>query len=578
MMKHRIVRDYLESLKEDKELDYIFPMLLEAMGFRIVATPRNSKGQSQYGKDVVAIGKDEDGLLYRWYFELKGNAAKDINDKTFQVEDGVRDSIIAAKDAPYEDSSIPSFNKLPYKIVFVHNGILMENTRTTFEGFIKREFPNGGFERWDIERLTELFSKYLFDECLFCDDESYNLFKKTLVLFDAPGWKTTDVDRLIDIQLNHCDIGKRNHREIAKCLSSLNLLLTIIYKYAQDAKNLLPAKMASDRVVLKTWAWILKNYKENNKKVIDYFSKIVDLHLEIYFKYIQKIIPLAIGYKGLYMYRGSDSERVCYPLRCYTFMNDLLYFYMVSCYLNSRNKQYTNAAKNTILQVLKNNSGFEVPLLDTHAITLQLLIAFVFRFPLTEEDEKTIMEFIKRLTLNVIIRKNEKDMLPELYGNSKQVAKSIYVKSPEYSDSSSLFLMTLIEIIAWADAEPLYTMLREKIEEKKVNLQVSYPTESVDLEIKFFEHKLYDEMAVQTNIKLPESLEEFNKSYKKRYNSIDFRTSKTKFWFLSILAHIHYQTDMFPDYLNLGFLEPLPPNKVEHIDIESNNSTYIQKE
>jgi len=560
MMKHRIVRDYLESLKEDKELDYIFPMLLEAMGFRIVATPRNSKGQSQHGKDVIAIGKGEDGVLYRWYFELKGNAAKDINDKTYQVEDGVRDSILAAKDAPYEDSSIPSFNKLPYKIVFVHNGVLMENTRITFEGFIKREFPNGGFERWDIERLTELFSHNLFDECLFCDDESYILFKKTLVLLDAPGWKTIDVDRLIDIQLNHCKLEKKNHREIAKCLSSLNLLLAIIYKYAQDAKNLLPAKMASDRVVLKTWAWILKNNKEKSKIVIDFFSKIVDLHLDIYHKYIQKILPLAISYKGLYMYRGSDSERVCYPLRCYAFMNDLLYFYMVSCYLNNQNKQYLNAAKNTILEVLKNNSGFDVPSLDNHAITLQLLLSFVLRFPLLEKDEKIIMEFFKRLTLNVIIRKNEKDMFLELHGNSKQVAKSIYKKSPEYSDSSSLFLMTLIEFIAWADAEPLYTMLREKIEETKVNLQVSYPIESDDLEIKLFEHQLYDEMAVHTNIKLPESLEEFNKSYKKRYNSIDFRTTKTRFWFLTILAHIHYQTDLFPDYMNLGFLEPLKLN------------------
>lgn len=559
-MKHRIVRDYLESLKEDKELDYIFPMLLEAMGFRIVATPRNSKGQSQHGKDVIAIGKGEDGVLYRWYFELKGNAAKDINDKTYQIEDGVRDSILAAKDAPYEDSSIPSFNKLPYKIVFVHNGVLMENTRITFEGFIKREFPNGGFERWHIDRLTELFSKYLFDECLFCDDESYTLFKKALVLLDAPGWNTKDVDCLIDIQLNHCKLDKKNHREIAKCLSSLNLLLAIIYKYAQDAKNLLPAKMASDRIVLKTWAWILKNNKEKSKIVIDFISKIVDLHLDIYYKYIKKIVPLAISYKGLYMYRGSDSERVCYPLRCYAFMNDLLYFYMVSCYLNNQNKQYLNAAKNTILEVLKNNSGFDVPSLDNHAITLQLLLSFVLRFPLLEKDEKIIMEFFKRLTLNVIIRKNEKDMFPELHGNSKQVAKSIYKKSPEYSDSSSLFLMTLIEIIAWADAEPLYTMLREKIEETKVNLQVSYPIESDDLEIKLFEHQLYDEMAVHTNIKLPESLEEFNKSYKKRYNSIDFRTTKTRFWFLTILAHIHYQTDLFPDYMNLGFLEPLKLN------------------
>mgnify|MGYP003464851808 FL=1 len=123
-MKQRIVRDYLESLKEDSELDYIFPMLLESMNFRIVTTPRCSKGQPQYGKDVVAIGKDEDGVIHRWYFELKGNADKDIDDNTFNKRDGIRESILAAKDVPYEDSSIPKFNCLPSKIVVVHNGIL----------------------------------------------------------------------------------------------------------------------------------------------------------------------------------------------------------------------------------------------------------------------------------------------------------------------------------------------------------------------------------------------------------------------------------------------------------------------
>ena len=100
--------------------------------------------------------------------------------------------------------------------------------------------------------------------------------------------------------------------------------------------------------------------------------------------------------------------------------------------------------------------------------------------------------------------------------------------------------MTLIEIIAWAKAEPLYTILREKIVDSKVNLQVPYPIESDNLEIEFFEHRLYNEIAVQTNIKLPESLEEFDECYRKKYNSINFRTSHTKFWFLSILAHIHY--------------------------------------
>ena len=38
-MNNRVISEYLESLKEDDELDYIFPILLESMGFQIVSTP-----------------------------------------------------------------------------------------------------------------------------------------------------------------------------------------------------------------------------------------------------------------------------------------------------------------------------------------------------------------------------------------------------------------------------------------------------------------------------------------------------------------------------------------------------------
>ena len=77
-------------------------------------------------------------------------------------------------------------------------------------------------------------------------------------------------------------------------------------------------------------------------------------------------------------------------------------------------------------------------------------------------------------------------MFPELHGNRTRVAKSLYKKSAEYRDESSLFLMTLVEIIAWMDAEPLYIELRKVVKETKVNLQVSYPIESDKLEINLF--------------------------------------------------------------------------------------------
>lgn len=560
-MKQRIVRDYLESLKEDSELDYIFPMLLNAMDFRIVATPRNSKGQSQYGKDVVAIGKDDEGILCRWYFELKGNADKDIDNNTFNKRDGIRESILEAKDVPYEDTSIPKFSSLPSKIVLVHNGIVKANAHVQFEQLIQREFPNGGFEHWDIEKLTDLFTQYLFNEALFCDNESYSLFKKILVMMDAPGWRTDDIDKLIDFQLAYCPTNKKSSRLLVKCFNAINLALSMILHYSQECDNLLPAKKTSDRVVLKLWTWILRNKKENNTKVIGLFSRIVELHLAIYSLYLQKTIPLATSYKGLYMMHGTDTEKICYPLRCYDFMNDLLYYFIaydVFCPIVTKSTMRQQI--DVLNAVIKSNTGLDVPLLDTNAITTQLLIWFVMCHEHDESDEIVIFDHIQRLALNTIIRKRDDNMFPELYGNRIQVAKSLYKKSPEYQDSSSLYLMILVEIIAWMECEPLYKMLRDKIEEAKVNLQVSYPIESETLEYNLFDHKLHNEQSVQTNIKLPESIDEFKRTYRKKYNHIDLRTDKTRFWFLKILAHVHYETDLFPDFLQLGFCEPITEN------------------
>lgn len=557
-MKQKIVRDYLESLREDSELDYIFPMLLQVMNFRIVTTPRNSKGQSQYGKDIVAIGKDSEGVLYRWYFELKGNTDKDIDDHTFNKRDGIRESILAARDVPYEDSSIPKFNSLPRKIVIVHNGILKANTHEQFERLIKREFNEGEFERWDIETLTNLFTRYLFNEALFCDNESYSLFKKILVMMDAPGWETTDLDKLIDIQLSHCHVGKNSSRLLLKGFCSINLMLSMIFHYSQESGVLLPAKKSSDRVVLKVWSWILRNKKEKNCKILDLFSRTVELHLTIYTSYIQKTIPLARLYKGLYMINGTETEKVCYPLRCYDFMNDLLY-YFISCnaYRLDVSKETLRTQLDIINTVIENNTGIDVPLLDTHAITTQLLLWFVLGQGHTEADEKVIFDHIQRLVMNIVIRKSQDDMFPELHGSRKQVAKSLYKKSDDYQDSSSLYLMTLVEIVASLDCEPLYKMLKDIIDETNVNLQISYPIESETLEYDLFEHRLHKELSVQTSIVLPELMEDFKKTFRKRYNHIDLRTEKTHFGFLIILAHIHYETDLFPDFLNLGFCEPL---------------------
>ena len=557
-MKNRIIREYLESLKEDKELDYIFPILLDAMGFRIVSTPKNSKGQPQHGKDVVAIGCDMDNKIYRWYFELKGNASKDITTTNFNAQDGVRDSLLEAKDVAYESQSIPRFNELPVKIVFVHNGVLQANAEPAFNGFIKREFKPGEFERWDIEQLTHLFAEHLFEECLFVDDECYSLFKKTLVMLDAPGWNTNDISTIVEIFLRRCPYdAKPNKRKVQKSFAGLNLILAIIYKYCMDSGNLLPAKWSSDIIVLKIWTWILKNKKENCSLYIEKFHNIYNLHISIYESYINKLLPLARSYKGLYHPAGTQSEIICYPLRCYDFLNDLLY-YLISTYeIEDENLSSKESTIDILNQLIKSNSGFDLPLLDNHSISLILLTKYIWcqEHALDDLHVKDYYEYICRVCRNVIIRHKQNNMFPELYSNLKEVCASMYKKSSEYVDSSSMFLVVLIEIIARFDMPLLYKELRSEILESKVNLQIPYPIDSEDFEVNFFDHHLHEEMSVETNIELPETVEEFREKFRILYNPVHFRTDEVGFVNLRLLAHIHHKTEFFPDFLDFGFLQ-----------------------
>ncbi len=557
MMNNRVISEYLESLKEDNELDYIFPILLESMGFQIVSTPKNSKGQSQYGKDVVAIGNDEKGRKCKWYFELKGNAAKDITDRTFTNQDGVRESILAAKDVEFPDSSIPGFNSMPTIIVFVHNGILQENTRPHFEGFIKREFPNGGFERWGIEKLTDLFSKHLFDECLYRDEDSYRLVKRILVMYDAPGWDVSEFEKLVDVQLSYCPSNGSKPRLLSKCFSSICLMLAILLKEGQRINNFLPAKRASDIAALKVWAWILKNNKTANPQILNLFSNIIKIHLLIYAKYLDKLIPLATQYKGLYMVNGLQAENILYPLRCFDFINDVIYYNLAMReYLpDDRRQIFDKSGVELVLRIINCNSGFDIPLLDTHSIPILLIIKYVMTIkPPTDEVYKTICEWIIRMVVNVLIRKQDSDMFPELYGNRRALATSVFTKSPNYHDESSLLMTIFAELLYWINAEELYQRLYELVIKEDTNLQVAYPIALTDLEIRLFSNRLYNELSVETSIALPKELKDLPDYIKKIYSPIRLKTDKTSYHFLKYLAHIHYQTDWFPDFADFGFL------------------------
>lgn len=555
MVRQEVIKQYVASLKEDTELDYIFPLLLERMGYRVLSTPKQSKGKPQFGRDVVAT-MNVDGVNTLFFFELKGFGARDITSQTLTAEDGIIDSLKTSKYTEYRDSSIPGLDDFSRRWVFVHNGGIDSNVMPTWNDFVQKVFPDGDLERWDLEKLTALFSKYLFDETLLADEKSYHLFKKVLVLLDGEGNNFKDIVSLIDLQIQKiAGKKKEGRRAIINLFATLRLIASMIYFYSKDCNNLLPAKFCIDTILVKTWAWILKGKKEKKAAIIKHFYSLVLLQVQIYEEYVNKILSVARLNKSMYGFESSDTEYIFYPLRCFDFLEDLTYFFFLTESIGRPTQKEIRNRLDTLRLVIEKNTACTMPLLDTHSIPIQMVFLYIYdRSKGNKEDVHFLGKYLMDVVINMTKRYQDKKMWPEMTGNRLALARSLYVKDDDYCCESSLLLTVIFELIAYLNIPQLYTPFNKTVKESGVNLQIAFPiTDEFNIEQALFEHRLYDEMAVQTDIKLPDTLDGFHKNYSKKYSSIAYRTDVAGFEFMRVLAHKYYETDLFPDFLGRAY-------------------------
>lgn len=555
-----IVREYLASLKEDNELDYLFPILLNLMGFRIIQTAKESKGQSQYGKDIIAIGNDNKGVKHKWYFELKGFSDRDITQANYSKPDGIRESIIEAKDTVFKDSTITGFNELPTKIVVVHNGVLKTNIRDTFEGLISREFKEGEFERWDIYHLTDIFSEHLFNEYLLSDDASNRLLKKTLAFLDSPDNEYKEFKELVDIQFDK--IINIKSRAFAKLFATLNLLNSLIFHYSKENNYLVPAKECSKYLILKTWHWILINNLQSKPPIIAEFNKLLKGQLHIYDKYFQKTFSIAKIENGLFYENGAFYEKIGYPLRCFEYLDDVIYYCRLRDTVIKTKKPVLlkNRQKDLIIELIENNNGFARPIFDNHSIPIiQLLLFFSDNKSLRKKDVEFLGNFFQDIISNLKIEKIRHNRLPELHNRIDAIIEFMAIgeKPEEYCDTSSILLAVLLEVTVIFNAEFLFKEILSFIDDKLSLQIVSIDNTKYKVEQLLFEKHLHNEYyvdcieRVQDGLKLLKSeanFTEFKKSImEKKESAKPYVTDELGLACIRYLAHSYFRNEILPE-------------------------------
>ncbi|MBS0032071.1 hypothetical protein ACTJJ0_31935 [Chitinophaga sp. 22321] len=556
-----IVREYLNSLKEDEELDRLLPLLLTLKGLRIIRTAKDAKGQNQQGKDIIAFGRDNDGIRKRFYFEVKGHSDKNIDEASISKTDGILDSLTSARFAKYEDPGIPGFNNSPVKVILVHNGVLKPAAKDVYNGVIDKLFGDGAqqFERWDIHTLTDEFGTYLFSEYLLTEEENIRLFKRTLVLMDVPDYGLEDFFRLIDNLLTKP--LATTSRAFTKLFSSLNLLSYMIWHYAKENNNLLPSIKGTSYLVLQTWAWILRNNLSSKPSVIKVFKKLLTTHKGILDEYFEKTLQVAIIQNGLFSEPGGFFENVGYSLRCMDYISLLVYYFQLQQAGSSFDFKIDQEAlaemqvkqKKLLFEIIDNNDGTKRPLLDRHSRPILLVSLFVLQsHECTEIDRILLNNYLCGVLDGVALIELMRKRLPELHDNEEALIETAATgkRSYEYQDSGSMLLLIVIELLSILGNEGMYSQFRERFSQQ-VDLQTSYPNWQEDhlkLEVSYFQRNMNNEMIVESGVVLPESLADFVKQVgSKPQAEVLFRTDMVGLSFLRSLSVIFFHNDIFPN-------------------------------
>lgn len=149
-MLRKVLSDYLNQLKDERELDAPFMALLSEMDFYDI---HYVHGNVEFGKDFIAK-RLEDDVVVQYAFQLK---AGDIsyNEWREPIMGQLREAVYVALSHPNFDANAPR------QVVIVTNGELVGNVKTSFQGLNQElvRTNNRPIAFWGKSNLLDLLEK-----------------------------------------------------------------------------------------------------------------------------------------------------------------------------------------------------------------------------------------------------------------------------------------------------------------------------------------------------------------------------------------------------------------------------------
>ncbi len=288
-----IVRDYLQTLKEDRELDALLVDLLSELGMNVISRPQ--KGVAQHGVDLVAVGKlrDEDPETVYLVTVKAGNIDRTKWQGGPQALSSSLEDIVDV----YVRNHIPKEHESKRIVVCcAFGGEVEQNVQESYDCRIRKyqsQHPTIGFQTWNGDLLASMICDRFLNEKLFVGSQR-KLLVRSLATVDEPEIAHEAFRKLVRELLRdseHLDSIRKWNR----AGRTVNLCLGLLIQACRDAGNLEAALLGAETCALEIWASFVKQGKQKNMPNETTWTTVTgtDRLLEtVYDEYLSKLEPL----------------------------------------------------------------------------------------------------------------------------------------------------------------------------------------------------------------------------------------------------------------------------------------------
>lgn len=370
-----IIKEFLSQLKESGELDRLLPDLLSRM--KIIPISRAQIGVRQNGVDVAAVGKDDHGIKTLFLFVLK---VGDLGRKDWDGGvNAIRATLNQIQDSYLRTSVRTEHKNLPVKVVVCSTGDLKQETTQDLTGYVDGHTTNSlAFEFWSGDRLADLIEEYLLDEYAIDPSERADL-RRAIALIGSRDYDLRHAYKvlqklLIDNDNGDAHVTPAQRKRFIRQMKTAALVLEIIFRWANEERNLLNAFKVGERCSLWAWEFIRSRNLFRYKPAMAAFWNIYQIQCRIGEAYFHKLRPYFLAKDGLSVFAGENAlvtDKIYEQIGILAEIG-LLQTRNASDDNSGIAAQNANAVADVLVRLVRNNPSSGSPRLDGNAIELSL--------------------------------------------------------------------------------------------------------------------------------------------------------------------------------------------------------------